>query len=66
MKTQLEEIQDKLALAIQADMEQGVAWLTDWHTTKFKKEYPNLSEFFEWLYELDEVDNGQNTDFPES
>jgi len=53
MKTTIEEIKDKLSLAIGADMEQGVAWLNDWHAEEFKKKYPHLSEFFEWVYELE-------------
>lgn len=44
-----EAIKEELDIALQADMENGVKFLSERAAHKFYKSYPALSEFFEWL-----------------
>lgn len=52
----LEEIQDELSDAIMSDFEQGVPWLADKQAAEFEQQYPELTAFFEWLSELEEIE----------
>jgi hypothetical protein len=40
----LNEIQDKLSISLQTDLEQGVAWITDLRWKAFEENYPTLAE----------------------
>lgn len=40
----LEEIKDKLAMALQMDLENGVAWMNDIAWNQWEMKYPSLSK----------------------
>jgi len=64
--TTLDEILERMDLALQSDFECGVAWLADKKAEEFAKEFPELSLFFGWLADLEEVTNDDAHEFYES
>jgi len=54
-KTTLDELQDKVSLAMQSDLEHGVAWMNEEAAAKFAKEYPSIIEVLGWIAEIDEI-----------
>ena len=40
----LSELQSKLSLAYQMDLEHGVAWINEQESVKFQKNYPDMAE----------------------
>lgn len=54
-KATLDEIQDRVAIAVQVDMEHGVKWMNEEASAKFAKEYPTIIEVMGWISDLDEI-----------
>lgn len=52
----LEQIQTALDIALQADLEHGVAWMNDEASVKFRHQYPTLSRTIFEILEM-EVDD---------
>lgn len=50
----LSEIQDKLSISLQADLEQGVAWITDLRWKAFEENYPTLAETIGDILDVEE------------
>ena len=58
-KTEMEEIQEMLDLALQVDLEQGVAWLNDEAAGQFSKKYPSIMKAITHILEIEtEESNG--------
>lgn len=56
---QLEQIQIALSLALQADLESGVAWLNEAAAQEFAKRYPQLNHVLQNIQEM--TDDQQET-----
>jgi len=50
----IDEVQDLLSYALQADLENGVAWLNDEVSKRFFENYPELSKAIGLIMEVDE------------
>ena len=55
----LSELQDELSFALQADLENGVAWLNDRASAEFAKSYPSLVEAIGKILDLETIDPEQ-------
>ena len=51
----LDEIQDKVSLAVQGDLEHGVAWMNDEAAKEFHDTYPEISKVLAWIAGLDKI-----------
>lgn len=54
----IDEIQEELSLALQADLEHGVAWLNRRASAEFVKNYPSLNEAIGKIMDI-EVDDDE-------
>lgn len=54
----LEQIQTALSLALQADLEHGVAWLNDEASKEFARKYPQLNHVIGNIMEMEVPDGG--------
>ena len=52
----LSELQSKLSLAYQMDLEHGVAWINEQETVKFQKNYPDMAEMIGIILDLETID----------
>jgi|14BtaG_2_1085337.scaffolds.fasta_scaffold31080_3 hypothetical protein len=52
----LSELQSKLSLAYQMDLEHGVAWINEQETVKFAKNYPDMAEMIGIILNLETID----------
>ena len=52
----LSELQDRLSYAIQADLENGVAWMNEYASKQFKKNYPDTAEMISLILNLETID----------
>ena len=55
----LSELQDRLSYAVQADLENGVAWMNDHASAEFKKNYPLIWQMIALISALDTIDPEQ-------
>ena len=55
----LSELQDRLSYAVQADLENGVAWMNDHASAEFKKNYPDTAEMISLILNLETIDPEQ-------
>jgi len=53
--TTLDEIQDKVSIAVQVDLEHGVQWMNEEAAKEFHETYSEISKVLEWLGSLDEI-----------
>ena len=52
----LSELQSKLSLAYQMDLEHGVAWINEQESVKFQKNYPDMAEMIGIILDLETLD----------
>ena len=55
----LSELQERLSYAIQADLENGVAWMNDQAAAEFKKNYPMIWEMIDLILDLESIYAGE-------
>ena len=55
----LSELQERLSYAVQADLENGVAWMNDHAAAEFKKNYPDISEMIKLILNLESIYAGE-------
>ena len=55
----LSELQERLSYAIQADLENGVAWMNDHAADEFKKNYPMIWEMITLILDLESIYAGE-------
>ena len=53
----LSELQERLSYAVQADLENGVAWMNDHAAAEFKKNYPMIWEMIALISDLETIDS---------
>ena len=56
-KATLDHIQDRVAIAVQVDLEHGVAWMNDEASKEFDDTYPEIAKVLGWIAELDEIES---------
>ena len=55
----LSELQERLSSAVQADLENGVAWMNDQAAAEFKKNYPMIWEMIALILDLESIYAGE-------
>ena len=53
----LEELQDKIAMALQSDLENGVKWLNERAARRWEEDYPELSRVITQILLLEKLDD---------
>ena len=53
----LDEIQDKVSIAVQSDLEHGVVWMNDEASKEFTDTYPEIAKVLGWIAELDKIES---------
>ena len=55
----LSELQERLSYAVQADLENCVAWMNDHSAAEFKKNYPMIGEMIDLILDLESIYAGE-------
>jgi hypothetical protein len=55
----LSELQERLSYAVQADLENGVAWMNDHAAAQFKEHYPMIWEMIALILDLESIYAGE-------
>jgi hypothetical protein len=55
----LSELQERLSYAVQADLENGVAWMNDHAADQFKEHYPMIWEMIALILDLESIYAGE-------
>ncbi len=56
-KMRLSELQERLSYAVQADLENGVAWMNDHAAAQFKEHYPMIWGMIVEILDLETIDS---------